>query len=413
MTDITDGFQLANERKTLERKLQEASHLSSLGLMVGCVTHDFNNIMLPILLNAELALKSIEPSHAAGDFLREIISSVKCASELTKQLLNFGGAETSIKEVVDLNELVAAITELSRVAAGRNAELKLSLDKIPLLIQANTTQLRQLLVNLLTNAAEAAVDEHLQITIETSSLIVTGPIPTQRVFASKAVNGNYAVLTVHDNGCGMSPELLERIFQPFYSTKGSGRGLGLTAVQGIVTDHCGFMTVDSTPNKGTSFRIGFPIVGTGQRSCMSDDALLLADEVNPFQQLRILVVDDSPRSLQSLTSVCSRLGHFVSVATSDVVASAAIETGKFDLVLIDAEMPDECCDRLLGSISESVEAAVVLMSAERKLATLQAVPRVHSVLMKPFSTADLVAIFNRIRPQGKSGQSSGKAATTR
>lgn len=399
LTDVTERVHLANQKRALEQKLLESSHLTSLGLMVGCVTHDFNNVLLPILLNSELALKTLDPTHPAAELLREIISSVGCASALTKQLLSLRSAESSDKELVNLNDVVKNVFELSRVAVGRHAELSQSLDKSQLLISANVAQLRQVIVNLLTNASEAARDESLKITIETSTLAVAGPIRTQRVFTTSNPNGEYAVLTIHDNGSGLSSEQLERIFQPFFSTKGSGRGLGLTAVQGIVNNHKGFLAIDSTPNVGSSFRVGFPIAKSGAQGGCTDDASLLVDELTPFQPLRLLIVDDNGGSLKSTYSVSAMLGHSVEQAAGEAAAMDAIITGHFDVVLLDADMTGSSSQRILEAIPDYIPTPIILMSATGQLATLISEPRVHGVLMKPFSTEDLIQTLHKIQPQ--------------
>ncbi|MDX1930810.1 MAG: ATP-binding protein [Pirellulaceae bacterium] len=398
MTDITERFQIENQRSALDRKLLESSHLASLGLMVGCVTHDFNNLLLPVLLNAELALKTLEPNHPADELLREVIASVHCASSLTKQLLSLSGAEDADKHVVDLNEVVNSASELSRVSIGRRAELCKSLDTIPLLVNANETQLRQVIVNLLTNASEAGNGERLRITIETASVLISGPIRTQRMYTPATPSGEYAVLTVHDNGCGMSAEQLERIFQPFFSTKGDGRGLGMTAVQGIVNNHKGFLAIDSTPGVGSTFRVGFPIAKSIASSYALDEAALLLDEKSPFQPLRLLIVDDNSSALKSVSSICSMLGHSVANAIDEAVAVAAIITGQFDLVLLDADLANRASARILNSIPDHLLTPVVLMSATGQHGTILDQPRVHTVLMKPFSTATLVSTLQRIQP---------------
>ena len=399
MLDASERIQLADAQRGLDRKLIEASQLTSLGLLVGCVAHDFNNLLLPILLNAELALTSIDPQHSVAALLGEVVASVNCAGELAKQLQSFGRSEVIGKNLIDLNTIVESVADLARIAICRRAELTRSLDTIPLLINANPTQLRQVIVNLLTNASEATRGERLHITLETSSICLTEPTRTQRMFPSEIPEGNYGLVTIHDNGCGMSEEQLERIFQPFYSTKGTGRGLGLTAVQCIMEDHNGFLAIDSTLGVGSTFRIGFPIAVANAESCVQEDGPADVELRQPSQPRRVLIVADNQDSLRAMSNVCKKLGHDVGTVTHNVVVFSAMITQPFDVILLDADMGEAFSQRIVDSIPDSVKTPVIVISAETQPATLVYKTPVHSILRKPFSMENLSAALQRIEPQ--------------
>lgn len=401
MTDITARTQLASERHALDQKLVESSHLTSLGLMVGCVSHDFNNVLLPVLLNSELALKLLEETHPAGELLREIVASARCAGDLTKQLLTFGAVGGLAKKVVDLNEVVEAASVLTRVAVGRRASFSKSVEPTPLRINANQSQLLQVIVNLLSNASESAASaagERLQVTVETSSMNVSSSIQAMRVFSSKPISGKYAVLAVHDNGCGMSSELLDNIFQPFFTTKGIGRGLGLSAIKKIVSEHFGFLAIDSTPGVGSTFRIGFPIAQPTEPNYVVENPTEYSLDSLAVQPLRLLIIDENASSLDAISSVCRQQGHFVAMADCEKAGVTAIKSKQFDLVLLDGDMAVNGSDRILNSVPDDLKTPFVLMSAEAKGASLINHPNVHSLLPKPFSTAELVSTLQRVCP---------------
>ena len=395
--DVTERVKLAEERAALDRMLLETSQLESLGLMVGCVAHDFNNLLVPILLSAEMALKANEGREPIQDYLGTVIESTKSAADLTKQLLNFSDNSSTQQQLTDINDLIRGAAELARVSIRRRAELIISLAEHPILSWVNPTQLRQVILNLLINASEATQGPHPRVTIETSTLRVTGSVDSQVIFPERVAIGDYAILSVTDNGCGMSNEQLSQIFEPFYSTKGTGRGLGLTAVQGIVRAHKGFLAIVSLLGRGSTFRIGLPLASdcVSDASEPSDDYPVVAE--SSAGAMKILIADDSERVLNCLRRVCERLGHEVVTASSALKTVVAATSQKFDLILLDANMAGVSCNELLQSIPEDNLTPVALMSGEVHDAALIANPRVHSVLAKPFSVESLQALLSRFR----------------
>lgn len=398
--DVTERVQLAEERAALNQKLLEASHLESLGLMVGCVAHDFNNLLVPILLSAEMARSSVEEGNPAAEYLATVIDSTKMAAELTKQLLNFSDHGTGKKELVDLNALIRGAADLARVSVRRRAELQVLLAEQNIFTWAIAPQLRQLISNLLINASEATQGPHPKVKLETFTLRVTGTVESQVVFPPRVAIGDYAVISVHDNGCGMTNEQLEQIFEPFYSTKGSGRGLGLTAAQGIVRNHQGFLAVDSELGRGTTFRIGIPLAEDSIAESMENITTPFGVAESCGVPMRILIADDNERSLQCLRTVCERFGHTVVTAANGIATIVAATTQVFDLILLDADLIDVSCEEILRSIPLGITAPVALMSGEAHEATLISNPRVHSILAKPFTVESLCALLLRFQPRG-------------
>lgn len=399
-SDVTERLRLAEERLALDRRLLEASQLESLGLLVGCVAHDFNNLLVPILLSSEVARSTVESTHPVAELLATIIESTKSAADLTKQLLSFSGRGGIANELIELNGLISGTAEMSRVSVRRRAELDVALSDQPLRVLANSTQLRQVITNLLINASEATRGAFPRVSISTSAIRVTGKFESQITYPAQVPIGNYAVITVSDNGCGISTEQIEHIFEPFYSTKGNGRGFGLTAVQGIVRNHSGFMAIDSKVGEGSTFQIGVPLA--------SDDIVHFCE--NPENAgggqmdthdapMRILIADDNSSVLKCLTLVCEKLGHKVFPFANGIATIVAISTQQFDLILLDADMQDISCQEMLSAIPAFVTTPVALMSGETHEATLISNPRVHSILAKPFSVETLISLLRRFKPQ--------------
>ncbi|MDX1930440.1 MAG: ATP-binding protein [Pirellulaceae bacterium] len=399
-SDVTERVRLAEERLALDRRLLEASQLESLGLLVGCVAHDFNNLLVPILLSSEVARSCVEPSHPVAELLATVIESTKSAADLTKQLLSFSGRGGVANELIELNSLINGTAEMSRVSVRRRAELDVTLSGQPLRVLANSTQLRQVITNLLINASEATRGPFPRVTIATEPMRVTGKVEGQVTYPAQVPIGNYAVITVSDNGCGISPEQLEHIFEPFYSTKGTGRGFGLTAVQGILRNHNGFMAIESEVGQGSTFRIGIPLAADDiVHFCESSDASTMVGSEPSNAPMRILIADDNSNALRCLTLVCERLGHHVTPYSNGIATIVAISTQQFDLILLDADMQDISCQEILAAIPSFVTTPVALMSGETHEATLISNPRVHSILAKPFSVETLSSLLKRFKPQ--------------
>ncbi len=399
-SDVTERVRLAEERLALDRRLLEASQLESLGLLVGCVVHDFNNLLVPILLSSEVARASVDTTHPVAELMSTVIESTKSAAELTKQLLSFSSRGGVANELVELNALIKGTAEMSRVSVRRRAELDVSLSNQQLKVLANSTQLRQVITNLLINASEATRGAFPKVSVSTEAMRVAGKFESQTTYPSQVPIGDYAVITVVDNGCGISPEQMEQIFEPFYSTKGTGRGFGLTAVQGIVRNHHGFIAIDSEFGLGSKFRIGIPLAGDDMvHFCQTTDISGLEQADACVAPMRILIADDNSSVLKCLTLVCEKLGHKVFPFPNGIATIVAISTQQFDLILLDADMLDIGTQEILSAIPSFVTTPVALMSSERHEATLISNPRVHSILAKPFSVEILFSLLRRFKPQ--------------
>ena len=307
-----------------ERAMQEAQRLESLGVLAGGIAHDFNNILTSVLGHAELASLDAEPESSIHDAVQRIIAGANHAVDLTRQMLAYAGKGLFVLRQVSLSALVHEIAELLHISVGRNATIRYHLAEPLPHIEADVAQVRQVIMNLLTNAAEAIGPEGGTITVTTSAAVLPdhGPVP-------------YVLLEVKDTGCGMTPDVQRRIFEPFYTTKFTGRGLGLAAVQGIVRSHHGHMNVCSAVGEGTSVRVWFP----ANKLCIAPPALLPA----PIERSSgvVLIIDDEAPVRGVLASLVERLGLTSVLAPDGAAGLAALEDGIADLhaVLVDLTMP--------------------------------------------------------------------------
>ncbi|MES1167797.1 MAG: ATP-binding protein, partial [Oleiharenicola lentus] len=252
-TDITDRKAGEEQKLQLERRLLESQKLESLGVLAGGIAHDFNNILTAILGNASLVNLELPADHLVRPQLRQIEQAARRASDLCAQMLAYAGKTAFITTPVSLSTLVRETTALLEVTVGRRARLELQVTPDLPAVLGDATQLRQIVMNLVINAADA-IGERTGgiIVIQTSVHDLTAEYLAGAVQSPSLAAGRYVGLQVSDNGSGMNPEVLARIFEPFFTTKFSGRGLGLAAAVGIVQSHHGALFVESTPGQGTT-----------------------------------------------------------------------------------------------------------------------------------------------------------------
>ncbi len=243
ITDIT-------ERKRVEEQLRHTQKLESLGVLAGGVAHDFNNLLTGILGNASLALEAMRPSHPARVFLENIMTSSQRAADLTRQLLAYAGKGRFVVSAINLSDLVREIGNLIEASIPKTVQLRLDLANGLPPVEGDASQIQQLVMNLIINAAEAIPEESNGTVLVTTyaQQVDTDYLRSFRV--ETAIRpGDYVCLEVNDTGSGMDEETVARIFDPFFTTKFTGRGLGLAAVSGIVRGHHGAMKVYSTPGQ--------------------------------------------------------------------------------------------------------------------------------------------------------------------
>ncbi|MBL8914077.1 MAG: response regulator [Archangium sp.] len=311
----------------------QTQKLEGLGLLAGGIAHDFNNLLTVVTSSLELAR-----SNTAADKKSEALDTAKLAvtraTVLTRQLLAYAGRASTEHVPLDLNELVGSMGDLLSVTVPRKVTVQRELEKTLPAVMGDPAQLQQVVMNLITNAGEAIGEKEGQVTLRTAAMTLDAPPPHLR---TGTISGKVVRLTVTDTGHGMSSETQARIFDPFFSTKGTGRGLGLSALAGILKSHGGAICLDSAIGRGSTFTIYLPALDKP----LEKPAAPPAAEREPLS-LRVLLVDDEPLLRRSTRRLLELLGCTVEEAETGRQALERVRAHvtDFDVVLMDVTMPE-------------------------------------------------------------------------
>jgi PAS domain S-box-containing protein len=333
--DVTERRDADEEREQLRAQLGQSQQMEAIGRLAGGIAHDFNNMLGAILGYAELALGRVDPGDELHADLLEIRKAASRSAELTRQLLAYARRETTAPRVIDLNLAVAGQLNLLGRMIGEDTTLEWHPAGGPCRVNIDPSQIDRILANLCVNARDA-VGSDGRIVIRTGHATVDD---REHARNPDRTAGLYVVLEVTDNGRGMDPETLASIFEPFFTTKsvGQGTGLGLAMVHGMVTGAGGFITVESAPGRGTSFRVHLP--GFDGPAALDSDA----DERGPEAPsgATILVVEDEPALLRLTERILAHLGYRVLAAASPAEAIGMLDARPrhVDLLLTDVVMP--------------------------------------------------------------------------
>ncbi len=339
--DVSDRRDAEEKRAEFERRVRETQRLESLGHLAGGVAHDFNNLLLIMLGEMDLALGSLPDDSPVRQNLQEGIKAAQKASGICRQMLTYAGKGLFVPQRFDLNVQVRDLESLLRLSVSRNAELVVDLDASELFISGDPSQLHQVILNLVINGSEALEQQSGRITIRTGAGTFAEVDLACRWLNVQPAAGSYAWLEVTDTGSGIPEEHLPHLFDPFFSTKFTGRGLGLAAVLGIVRGHQGSIRVDSKPGRGTTMRVCLPLHVPSQAAAVNTVPAPPATRA-PSHPLTILVVDDEPLVLQLTTELVQSLGYQAVTATRGKQALEMVQTpsNHIDAVLLDQSMPE-------------------------------------------------------------------------
>jgi signal transduction histidine kinase len=257
--DISSRRRNEAERYAFDRRLQEQQKSESLMVLAGGVAHDFNNLLTGILGNADLLAIQSPPESEARRTAEAIVIGAQRAADLVSKMLAYSGGGRVVAERVDLDFLVREMVDLLGASVARHCTLNYTSPGPLPLVETDPTQIRQVVLNLIINAAEAVADEGGVITVETGEETLDRAMLKKMTFGDDIAPGRYVFIDVVDNGIGMNEHTLGRMFDPFYSTKDTGRGLGMAAVRGIVRSHRAALRVTSAEGQGTRFRVWFPL----------------------------------------------------------------------------------------------------------------------------------------------------------
>lgn len=338
--DITNKIQIEKERQIVEEKIRHTQQLESVGILTKGIAHDLNNLLVGIIGNADLAMTEITPDSTASYYLKEIVRISKELSHLTQELLTYACKEKTLVKPISLTTIIKNISDLIELSIPKKIIMKYDLDENLPLINADSTYIRQLIINLVSNAADAIGEKSGVITIITKQMYCDSKYWQTTYFGEHCKEGDYVYLEIIDNGKGIARDVLERIFEPFFTTKLSGRGLGLSAVAGIVQAYHGAIKIYTELGKGTSFKVLFPTIESSKTP--SQKIYHSREKQEPKTKNRqILVVDDEQLVRETIKNMLEMGDYQVILATN---GEEAIDTymnnrDQIDLVILDMSMP--------------------------------------------------------------------------
>jgi PAS domain S-box-containing protein len=360
-SDITSRRKALQDRIALETKIQQAQKLESLGILAGGIAHDFNNLLVGVLGNAALALLDLPPESPARQYVQHIETTAIRAAELIQQMLAYSGKGHFLVERIDLESLVTQMTHLLSISISKKAVLKYDFAPNVPPVDADAAQVRQVVMNLVTNASEAIGDRSGVITICTGAMDCDRTYLQETYLDDDLFEGLYSYIEVADSGCGMDATTKERVFDPFFSTKFTGRGLGLAAVLGIVRGHRGAIKIYTEKSKGTTIKVLFPSIQVENHRSSEAPKPPIEGSAGG----RVLLVDDEETVRAVGKNMLERLGFEVTTACNGKEALDIFQAAPNDyrFVLLDLTMPilgGEQCFRELRRIRKDV---VVVLSS--------------------------------------------------
>ncbi len=399
--DLTERVVTERRQRDLERELQRSQALQSLAVMAGGVAHDFNNLLCGVIGNAEVALLKV-PNAAPPELPRclgEIIAFAGEAAQLSKQMLAYAGRRSLAIQALELNTELSAALRLLHATVESKARLVLELGEGLPLVGADRFQLRQVATNLILNALDAMEGKRGTLALRTAHVRLEAPANERYGVAA----GEYVKITVSDTGGGIHPEVHERLFEPFFSTKGPGRGMGLAAAAGIVRAHRGWLGVDETSTRGTTFGILLPVAQESTPRCSNSQAAL--DAASPSRS--ILLIDDEPAVRLVTGRMLSELGHQVVTADSGRRGLELLlqQPDAIDLIVLDLTMPEQSGEQTLAqlrTVRGNIPVVITSGFQAEDASTLLQLPNVVAFLDKPHTMTSLemllASVARRTRP---------------
>ncbi len=382
------------DKKKLKARLSQAQKMEAIGTLAGGIAHDFNNILAAIIGYAELAILEVPDGSKVKQDLMEIFKAGNRAKDLVQQILTFSRQSDMEKKPVRVSRIVKEALKFLRASLPTTIEIRENIEKDIGTIEADPTQIHQILMNLCTNAHHAMREEGgiLEVTLTNVDMDAY----TIRQYPDIS-SGPYVRLSVSDTGHGITPDVKERIFDPYFTTKGvgEGTGLGLAVVHGIVKDHAGAITVYSETGKGTTFHIFLPVIEKAEEPKKETMGPL------PTGHERILFIDDDPSLVEIGREILGKLGYDVVAKTSSIEALELFreQPDKFDLVITDMTMPNMTGDRLAAELMKiRPDIPTILCSGfSEKMSNEKAdALGIKNFLMKPIVMKDLAKTIRKV-----------------
>lgn len=385
------------QRIALENQLRQSQKMESIGTLAGGIAHDFNNILAIIIGYTELALMDVPEWNPAKGFLKEVQSASYRAKDLVRHILNFSRKAITDRKPLKICPIVEDTLNMLRASIPTNIEIRRNISCDSDMILADPTQIGQVLLNLCTNAAHAMQDESgiLEVSLQNVEF------RKQQVELDLGP-GRYVKLTVSDTGQGIDSKIMDRIFDPYFTTKGLGKGtgLGLSVVQGIVRTHNGAVTVNSEPGKGTVFEVLFP-VSEGEMEPEAE-----GPEAFPGGNEKILVIDDEASILDLVKKRLELQGYQIEAKNDPVDALELFRSNpdRFDLIITDMTMPKMIGDKLTKEILDiRPDMPIILCSgySDRINAVKSAALGIRKYIEKPLNMSDFLVSIRKVLDEAK------------
>ncbi|MCB1060597.1 MAG: PAS domain S-box protein [Calditrichaeota bacterium] len=393
MLDISDRIRAEQEKSKLEAQIRQNQKMETIGTLAGGIAHDFNNMLSPILGYADIIADAPDDTDSVQEAIRNVVAAALRARDLVRQILTFSRQVEHEMKPIRPAPLVKEVLDLLRASLPTTVALSSKVDYQSNVIMADPTQIHQVILNLCTNAFQSLENASGTIQVRLQNITLTNEPENN---TDNLHPGDYVCLTVSDTGCGIDQANIERIFEPFYTTKevGSGTGMGLSVTHGIVQKHGGKISVDSVRGVGTSFHVYLPSIV--QRDANTEDHLSRPLHGNE----RVLVIDDEELVAKTTGKQLERLGYKVTIVTTPSEALKQIRTApeSFDVVVTDQTMPEIPGHMLAKEISQiRPDLPILLLTGYSQVTVVEEIHScgIHQVLMKPVSSADLSTAIRR------------------
>ncbi|MCG8417835.1 MAG: response regulator [Proteobacteria bacterium] len=390
LMDVTAMRRADDEKKRLEEQLRHAQKLDSLGVLAGGIAHDFNNILVGIMCNAEFALARTEKLDVVHRAIEDVLIASRRAADLCQQMLSYSGLGKFTVGVLDLSDVARELGHLIKASISKRAQLRHELASDLPVIEADAAQIQQIILNLLTNASDALADKDGVITMRTGVERCSREDLSRTYLNDDLPAGDYVFLEVSDTGSGIDPATLGRIFDPFFTSKGAGRGLGLAAVLGIIRGHRGAIDVVSQLGAGTTIKVFLP---AAQARANPTEPYRSAELRRPDAGVTVLLVDDEALVRRAAERTLTREGYSVLSAADGRKAIELFRqhSQRIDVVLLDLTMPHLDGRQTLAELRrERADIKVILMSGYGDIDTGSGVLAVDCFIQKPFMPDELL-----------------------
>lgn len=397
--DITDRIQNEEEKEQLHAQMLHSQKLESLGVLAGGVAHDFNNLLLAILGNTDLALLELKDDSPVTQNVKNVEIAARRAAKICERLLAYSGRRTFASSTFNLNQIFQETIEILKTIVSPNAHIEMDLSEMSLLVHGDSSQIEQVVLNLLTNASEAIQSRNQagKIYVRTGEVELNEAECANYYFCDNLHAGKFVFFEIEDNGVGMDEECQLKMFDPFFTTKFTGRGLGLAEVSGIIRGHRGGLNVQSAVDRGACFRVILPVASEPK---MISDVNNSVQSVVPADVGSVLVIDDDKAVCSVVNHILKRFDFSVLTANSGSEGIRLFEKNRdsISVILLDITMPGMSGWETLNLLdSKDVQVPVIMTSGLSEKDYSHQMPKSETkyFLKKPYKSKMLIDIVSK------------------